>query len=576
MKNKFTKIVVSLLAVFSITACGNTTTTTSVNGGVSSNSSVTTSVTQGEWTGKTNEDFQKAKTTYLEQYEENGETKYREKALNMQTLFTNQNSPHLDPLEESHVMVVPFGFEDATCEVEQTQENIERIRHTFFGTKEEVAEKGGWTSVADYYNTSSYGKSTFKGQVLPNWLVYPGTPTQFENYAGGTDYLGLKAAEYSRDWYLREYAKENHGLLGADAKPLSWFDQNGDGFIDLLWVVYSRRTGTTGNWWAYVTYTNNMSNENAPTVKTLGFASIDWMKEGSNGYDAHTFIHETGHTYGLDDYYDYTASWSPIGKVDMMDNNIGDHNAFSKFSLGWLSPLVVDDNAQITLYPTTTTGDCFIIPSPNYNGTAFDEYMMVEFVAPVGLNEQDYMNSYKGVNGFKEPGIRIYHVDARVYARGKHDTPLTTNPETGVDMRVCNTKGGRTGLQYDADYFEREDGSRHYFTLLSLMESTVNNDSNWTTTSTYNATMSTLYKENATFALSGKRHESRAKAFMPSGSNLWNKAKSIKSWTGMGSTLAQVQEIDQTCTMDYSVKVIDISEDAEHGYKATVQITKNA
>ena len=509
---------------------------------------------------KTNEDFEYAALTYVK----DGETY----DLNMQTIYTNSNAPHLDPLKEQHVLVVPFGFQDENLQAIQTQDNVERIKTAFFGTQEEIDAVGGWTSMSKFYNTSSYGKSTFGGKVLPTWCVYEGTSSKF--YSSSSGNLGIYAAEYARKWYKTEYDKENHGALGSDAEPITYYDCNKDGFLDLVWIVYSHKTGSTDDWWAYVTYTGNSANKSYPTVKTLGFASIDWMDRSSNGYDIHTFTHETGHTYGLDDYYDYTNSWKPMGAIDFMDSNLGDHCMFSKFTLGWTAPLVVDDSAVITLRPGTTTGDCFIIPSPGYNGTAFDEYIMVELMAPVGLAETDYKNGYQGTDGYSQPGLRITHVDARVYA-GNHDSYLTDSPERGIDFRVCNTRGGRIGVQQDSDFWTHEDGTRSYYTLTSLFESVINPETNWTTSATYNASNSTLFKKGAKFNL--KSGEGTwADIFMPSKSNLWNKAKTITGWKGQ----EQTYEIDEDCTFNYSLNVLDIREDAEYGYVAEVRVVADA
>ena len=114
--------------------------------------------------------------------------------------------------------------------------------------------------------------------------------------------------------------------------------------------------------------------------------------------------YETGHIYGLADYYDYNSSWAPLGGIDMMDHNVGDHSAFSKFSLGWTNPWVVDKPGQIVLRSFSTSGDCFIIPSGNYNGTAFDEYLMFELVSPNGASEKDY----KKGEGYSTPGYIVY------------------------------------------------------------------------------------------------------------------------------------------------------------------------
>lgn len=548
-------IMLPLLAL-ALTSCGGNN-NPSTSGESSSSSS---SSSEPAWTGKTNADFQKAKTTYTK-----GGVEYQ---LNRNSLYKNQDAPHLDPMsKESHVMVVPFGFTDRTAV--QTQANIDRIQKCFMGTTEEIRAVGGWESLASFYNKSSYGKTKFGGQVLPTWCVYEGTTTQFN---GG----GVKAAEYAKTWYEAEYAKANHGALGADAHPISWFDADNDGFLDLVWVVYSAKTVQGTDWWAYVTYTTNKKGTaTSPNVKTLGWASIDWLDKGFGGYDPHTFIHETGHTFGLDDYYDYNGAWAPMGGVDFMDHNLGDHSMYSKFSLGWTAPLIVNDTARITLHPGTTTGDCFLLPSPGYNGTAFDEYMMVELMAPVGLAEQDYKNGYESTAGFSEPGIRITHVDARAYSNDQNK-PLTTNPQDGIDVRFDNSKGGRASGSYHAyhDWMTREDGSKFYCPEFSLMESSFSEATNWTTSNTYNASNKTLFKKNARFNL--KPSDVWAKNFMPSGTNLWNKAKTITSWTNIQKDDTQKSTIDETCTFNYSLKVISVEPNAEYGYEAVVEVTANA
>ena len=518
--------------------------------------------------GKTNDSFERARTTYTDSYG-------NEKPLNMQKIYTNQNAPHLDSLSEAHVLVVPFGFTDDSLQSVQTPETIERIRKTFFGTRAEMQAAGAWYSMAEFYKTSSYGLSDFQGDVLPTWCVYNGTSLDF-----GTSNMGIKAAEYARTWYKAEWDKENHGLLGANAQPITYYDANNDGFLDLVWVVYSHPTTSDQTWWAYVTYTGNASNKTFPTVKTLGWASIDWMDKGFGGLDPHTFIHETGHTYGLDDYYDYNKRWSPMGGVDFMDHNLGDHCMFSKFTLGWTSPWVVDDDAIITLRPGTTTGDCFILPSPGYNGTAFDEYIMVELMAPVGLAEQDYKNGYESTSGFSEPGLRITHVDARVY-KNNHDIYLTDNPQDGVDFRVCNTQGGRSGIKYDGDYWQIPDPDdsskiiKSYYALTTVIESVINPNDNVLKRSTYNVSNSSLFKEGQRFDLKPAKAGgySWSSVFMPSQTNLWNKAKTTTGWTGNEQ---KPQEVDETCTFNYSLKVLSIQADAEYGYVAKVKVTANA
>jgi len=546
---KIKNLLLMLGAVILTSCSGESTSSSSL-----STSSITSSSSSEELI-KTNDDFSKAKTTYVDG---SGNTQ----PLTMNTLYSNQNSPHLSSLKKSRVLVVPFGFQDAKYQAVQTQDVIDRLKITFFGTPEEMATVGGWQSVKTYYETSSYGKLQLEGDVIPTWVVYDKAT---EGLGGG-----LNAAEYARSWYIAEYAKANHGGLGENARPISDYDSDGDGFLDLVWVVYSHPTvDNTTDWWAYVTYSQNTANKTLPAVKTLGWASMDWMDEGNfNGYDAHTFVHESGHTFGLLDYYDYSSIWSPMGGIDMMDHNLGDHNAFSKFTLGWTSPWVVDDTSVITLRPGTTTGDCFIIPSQGYNGTAFDEYLMFELVAPIGLNEIDYKRGYSNVTGYTKPGIRLTHVDARVYKNNGHDSYCVNDPENGLMFRVLNTNGGRSGYKSDADYWENSATEKTDFTLQSLIESAIG-ENDWQDNANYNATNDSLFTEDSrTFNLA-----KGWKAQMPSRSNLWNKAKTITGWK---DSKTQTYTIDETIACNFTAKVLSIEEDAEYGYVAKVQVTKVA
>ena len=103
------------------------------------------------------------------------------------------------------------------------------------------------------------------------------------------------------------------------------------------------------------------------------------------------------------------------------------------------------------------------------------------------------------------------------------------------------------------------------------MEANCDQDKNWTLTSTYNASNASLFQKNGFFNL--KPNWGWAKTFMPSKSNLWNKAKTTTGWTGKDT---QAYTIDETCTFNYSLKVISIEKDAEAGYIAKVQVTANA
>ncbi len=110
-------------------------------------------------------------------------------------------------------------------------------------------------------------------------------------------------------------------------------------------------------------------------------------KPNSGAYLPQVDIHETGHLLGLPDYYDYDASNGPKGGVggwDMMDSNWGDHNAFSKYLLGWIDPIVISSGTQEIILPPsgTTSSDNAVLIMPGAVPDSFGEFFLVQYREP--------------------------------------------------------------------------------------------------------------------------------------------------------------------------------------------------
>ncbi len=320
------------------------------------------------------------------------------------------------------VLVIPVSFTDYPCGSGCAARRAD-LQTTFFGTSDETS----WESVASYYEKSSYGKLTLEGIVTPYFEMNMSTAELGLSSRPSSDYLEYFdptwiVADQAVAWY-KNYSSSN----------LQDYDQDSDGYIDALWLVYNAPSSRNKTYpkayediyWAY-TYWNydNFGNDNpsSPVSMTYAWASYDFMYDGygSLGIDAHTYIHETGHVLGLDDYYTYTeGDWGAAGAIDMMDYNVVDHNAYSKFILGWVRPYVIDgsqDVTVITLDPFESSGD-FILINNSWNSSAYDEYLAIEFYTPTGLNYKDSLpGGYPSNNlrAFTEPGIKIYHVDSRL------------------------------------------------------------------------------------------------------------------------------------------------------------------
>ncbi len=331
---------------------------------------------------------------------------------------------NLPSVGSPRILVIPVKLSDfskyATADIRTD------IYKTFFGKPEET----GWQSVSSFYYKSSFGKLNIQGAVT-DWYDCGYNSKQLANLSSSTE-------GYDPTWTILENAVNWYKTAYSD-KGVS-FDTNHDGFFDAVWLVYgapnasNNKTMDSNTYWAYTYFDTSVVNgktygdiekyKTSPVGYHYAWASYDFMYEGygTKSRDAHTYIHETGHLLGLDDYYvsadcdEYSKNYGPTGWVDMMDANVIDHNSFSKFALGWVNPYVPTSSCTIELKPASTSGEFVILPtSGGWNGMAFDEYMLLEYYTPEGLNESDSDEVYSnGIQGMTNRGIRIYHIDARL------------------------------------------------------------------------------------------------------------------------------------------------------------------
>ena len=356
------------------------------------------------------------------------------------------------------LLVIPVkikGYENVA-----TQDNLTKIKNAFFGETKQT----GWESVSSFYKKSSYGLLNISGTVTDEWYDCGLTTNELTALepAPGTNNSG----SFDKTWPILEGAVDWYKTTYHD--NCTQFDNDGDGLIDGVWLVYgapNHKNKSSLNeklFWAYnfKDYSVDINNRvpSNPVGYSYCWASYDFMEAGGYGsgaeqVDAHTYIHETGHLLGLEDYYVSNLhpgelNYGPMGGLDMMDYNILDHNAWSKYSYGWIKPYVVSDSCEITLKPSCTSGQAIILPTSNgFNGSAFDEFIMMEYYTPDVLNYQDSFFGYSSYpHGFTENGVRIYHVDARIAtsttsgATATYDDNFEPNDERAM-VAASNSSG---------------------------------------------------------------------------------------------------------------------------------------
>ena len=347
--------------------------------------------------------------------------------------FGNNRREVLPSTGKPYLTVIPVDFSDAPASSFPGL-YLDQLKEAFFGN----GVSNQYVSLAEYYDKTSFHRLQVQGEVTPK-------PFRSEE-----TYATLKAksnASQTKAALTRIYLDAIDWYNAQDFKTRDL--HNGDAIYFVYLAPYAGMDGTPGTrssmMWAFTI------NDPAP----ICWSSYYMMHPREDGsVDAHTFIHEFGHMLGLKDYYDQNSfaelsPCSPLGRMDMMDCSLGEHGAFSKMLLNWETPRVINDECQITLRPSTGNGDFVLLPFGDYNGTAYDEYVLLDFYAPSYLNAADAtLRSDPTMSLMRRYGVRAYHVDARLGLfddRSKAPKGYLT-PESSIGTRCLDFYADNSGM----------------------------------------------------------------------------------------------------------------------------------
>lgn len=390
--------------------------------------------------------------------------KYTYKEFNKYNAYDLSACPSIgDP----KILVIPVWFTDSDTYIPlDKRENVRSdIETTFFGSLTDT----GWNSVKTYYEQDSFNRCHLDGVVAP-WFEYDKASTNL--YGNGGD-GGINATTRVVNRAYRWYKE----LSGSD---MTEFDTDNDGYLDGVIIVYGApdylASGEEApNLWAYCYWlqNHNYKDKTNPGPNVFMWASYDFMYDDNNAYDrsgnyyangdcqycnidAHTYIHEMGHIFGLDDYYDYSyEGYQFAGGFSMQDLNIAAHDPFSRYALGWCDPFVPTQTTTFDVDPIEGVGDVILLAS-DFTGSPFAEYILLELFTPDGLNEADCTHSYDyRPQGPNSAGVRIWHIDARLASfKSSYEYVITDNPKNGnVILANSNSSGDRSkGYAGSTDY----------------------------------------------------------------------------------------------------------------------------
>lgn len=466
------------------------------------------------------------------------------------------------------VLVVPVDFTDFPASSlpngeEGAKEDIEKVH---FGEASETS----WNSLSSYYKSTSFGTANITG-VVTDWYHTNMSVKEFAKYGGGstnaTQQLALD---------IQNYFTEGDGASKIDLKD---FDANKDGYVDATVMIYSCPDRVTvanqpvdnDLYWAFATVRGGaFGRVTRPAVYNYFWASIntfyeaghysengtwsawtkDDIKNGTVKVDAHTLIHEFGHVLGLPDYYSYDANsgksdYYPFGGIDMMDFNIGDHNAMSKAWYGWVEPYIVTDSTTITINSTTLTGDAILIPAGgNYKNTLIDQFIMIELLTPDGVavfdGKQQLHGSGMGTYPYfyNEIGIRVSHVDARM-GLFVHNSQTNSYQFSNFTASYTNVQNQYVGFANDNTKSRSSFPDYRFLELLPSDGVPMKNKKG-------NATNDYLFKEGQTFGGNSKSAVFKAKDFKMNGID-GNKTVDL----GFSFTIKQIDKENKTATISF-------------------------
>ncbi len=303
------------------------------------------------------------------------------------------------------VPVFLVEFSDAPHDPSQT---VTDVQSKMFG--EGNSGDYPYESLKNYYQRSSYNQLTITGDVF-GW--YPAAhPRSY--------YLSLGASQ-GRIALINE-------ILQAYDNQINFADYDADhnGKMDALFIKWAGSDNGWGNfWWAC------MSTDSTPItldgVKPYKYVWSWYSKPNGGVYHPQVDIHETGHLLGLPDYYDYDDASGPKGGVggwDMMDYNWGDHNAFSKYLLGWIDPVVISSGTQEIILPPsgTTSSENAVLVMPGAVPDSFGEFFLVQYRERGSGNDP--------LSGGPNRAVWIWHVDSTLTAGGwgfQYDNSYTSH-----------------------------------------------------------------------------------------------------------------------------------------------------
>ena len=343
-----------------------------------------------------------------------------------QLAFPFASPRELVSVGEVETLTLLIDFKDYRAETVSPTLTRERISENIYGAGTKTAKSfAPYESLRSYYRRASEGKLTVKGRVL-GWH---GLSKERARYEPRKANVNLPPTQRERLQAIYDqkalFAMVSEALEAHDAThDYSKYDNDNDGDLDLVKILYAGpHTGWGSFWWAYrwEFFIKEARKKlfDGKRVKQFVFQFVNTRGPDKDDFDPRVLLHEMGHAFGLADYYDYDSEKGPpggVGGLDMMDANLGNHNAFSRWLLGWIEPTIVGSGRPV-LRRLTASGSLHsaskaiaIFPGLARADAPASEMFIVENRHRTGNDG--------GASEMPGDGLLVWHVDASLNHAG--------------------------------------------------------------------------------------------------------------------------------------------------------------
>lgn len=323
-------------------------------------------------------------------------------------------------------------------------------------------------SVRQYFHDQSYG------QYNPQFDVVGPVTVSYNTAYYGANTSSDDGTDKNPVAMISEACK----LADQNGVDFSQYDNDNDGFVDFVYVIYAGFGEADGGpaetiWphqWDLSAYRYQYDNKYIGRY-ACGSELSFWSKLYAG---IGTFCHEFSHVLGLPDIYETNSQLTGIhtsGDWDLMDygpyNNDGNtppsYTAYERFYMGWLTPRLLKDPEYVTLHPINEgDGESLLISTANTHNMSGWNPNPTEFYL-LEAHNQDGWDTYLAGEGMLITRIRYN-------SSTWHSNAVNTNYRAlGIDIleakeNTAKTKRGAATDAYPAGATEWTDYEDHEVT----------------------------------------------------------------------------------------------------------------